>query len=221
MSNNISNEPATCLTADDLSKQLNISKFNTMMNNTANKVTEFVNSYIEKQNDIKNEVKDKSLDLNRYKQTALEIRRKMVEKHHKIINQLNRDYDILTTQIQNIEHTKELNKMLKKQNNVLKKEVENQVHVIEISDRKAYYENEQNSIANWWSHHFQTKYKYLILLLILGIVITNRYKEFKLWGIVIALALYPPIAFFILDIIEKIWSWIRANSRLVYLHSDM
>ena len=41
-----------------------------------------------------------------------------------------------------------------------------------------------------------------LILLILGIIITNRYKEIKLWGIIIALALYPPIAFFILDIIE-------------------
>lgn len=218
---NISNEPSTCLTADDLSKQLNISTFNKMMNNTANKVTEFVNSYIEKQDNIKNKQQEQSLDLNRYKQTALDVRRKMVEKHQELIKQLNREFDILTTQVQSLKNTKELNKMLKKQNDSLKKDVENQVHTIEISDRKTYYENEQNSIAEWWSHHFQTKYKYLILLLILGIVITNRYKEFKLWGIIIALALYPPIAFFVLDIIEKIWRWIRANSRLVYLHSDM
>ena len=218
---NISNEPSTCLTADDLSKQLNISTFNKMMNNTANKVTEFVNSYIEKQDNIKNKQQEQSLDLNRYKQTALDVRRKMVEKHQELIKQLNREFDILTTQVQSLKNTKELNKMLKKQNDSLKKDVENQVHTIEISDRKTYYENEQNSIADWWSHHFQTKYKYLIILLILTIILTKRYKEFKLWGIVIILALYPSIAFFILNIIGKIWSWIRSNSRLVYLHSDM
>ena len=211
-----------CLQASDLNKQLNVSKFNKMMNDTANKVNSFVNSYIKEQSLIKHKKRDdNSLEFNRYRQTALDIRRKMVEKHEHIIKELNKDFNVLTTQIQGLEHTYDLNKMLKKQNHVLKKEVENQVHTIEISDRKTYYENEQNGTASWWSHHFQTKYKYLILLLILGIVITNRYKEFKLWGIIIALALYPPIAFFVLDIIEKIWRWIRANSRLVYLHSDM
>jgi hypothetical protein len=215
-------DKSKCLQASDLNKQLNVAKFNKMMNDTANKVNSFVTSYIKQQSVVKDKKRnDNSLEFNRYRQTALDIRRKMVEKHEHIIKELNKDFNVLTTQIQGLEHTEDLNKMLKKQNLALKKEVENQVHTIEISDRKAYYENEQNGTASWWSHHFQTKYKYLILLLILGIVITNRYKEFKLWGIIIALALYPLIAFFVLDIIEKIWIWIRANSRLVYLHSDM
>ena len=111
--------------------------------------------------------------------------------------------------------------MLTKQNAILKKEIEKLIHTIEISDRKAYYENEQNGTAGWWSHHFQNKYKYLIILLILAIVISKRYKEVKLWAIVVALALYPTIAFIILNFIIGIFKWIRANSRLVYLHTDM
>ena len=216
-------DPSKCLQADDLGKHLNIAKFNKMMNNTASKVTDFVDSYIKEQQDIKDKRANRgaSLDQNRYKQTAMEVRRKMVEKHENQMKILNREHGLLTSQIQNTEHTKELYEMLTKQNALLKKEVEKQIHIIEISDRKAYYENEQNGTAGWWSHHFQNKYKYLIILLILAIIITKRYTELKLWAIVAALALYPTIAFTIVDFIIGIFKWIRSNSRLVYLHTDM
>ncbi len=216
-------DPSKCLQADDLGKHLNIAKFNKMMNNTASKVTDFVDSYIKEQQDIKDKRANRgaSLDQNRYKQTAMEVRRKMVEKHENHMKVLNREHGLLTSQIQNTEHTKELYEMLTKQNALLKKEVEKQIHIIEISDRKAYYENEQNGTAGWWSDHFIHKFKYLIILLILAIIISKRYKEIKLWAIVALLALYPIIAFTILDFIIGIFKWIRANSRLVYLHTDM
>ena len=216
-------DPSKCLQADDLGKHLNIAKFNKMMNNTASKVTDFVDSYIKEQQAIKDKRANlgASLDQNRYKQTAMEVRRKMVEKHENQMKILNREHGLLTSQIQNTEHTKELYEMLTKQNALLKKEVEKQIHIIEISDRKAYYENEQNGTAGWWSDHFIHKFKYLIILLILAIIISKRYKEIKLWAIVALLALYPIIAFTILDFIIGIFKWIRANSRLVYLHTDM
>ena len=55
----------------------------------------------------------------------------------------------------------------------------------------------------------------------MAIIITKRYTELKLWAIVAALALYPTIAFTIVDFIIGIFKWIRSNSRLVYLHTDM
>ena len=221
--NSTKSDPSKCIQADDLGKHLNIAKFNKMMNNTASKVTDFVDSYIKEQQDIKDKRANRgaSLDQNRYKQTAMEVRRKMVEKHENHMKVLNREHGLLTSQIQNTEHTKELYEMLTKQNALLKKEVEKQIHIIEISDRKAYYENEQNGTAGWWSDHFIHKFKYLIILLILAIIISKRYKEIKLWAIVALLALYPIIAFTILDFIIGIFKWIRANSRLVYLHTDM
>lgn len=221
--NSTKSDPSKCIQADDLGKHLNIAKFNKMMNNTASKVTDFVDSYIKEQQAIKDKRANlgASLDQNRYKQTAMNVRRKMVEKHENHMKMLNREHGLLTSQIQNTEHTKELYKILTKQNAILKKEVEKQIHIIEISDRKAYYENEQNGTVGWWSDHFIHKFKYLIILLILAIIISKRYKEIKLWAIVALLALYPIIAFTILDFIIGIFKWIRANSRLVYLHTDM
>ena len=209
-----------CITADKLSGMLNINKFNKMMDNTSSKVTSFIDSYIKEQQDIKDNVANKqsSLEAERYKQTAMNAKRKLVEKHQQMMTLLNREFNLLENQIQNLENTRDLFKMLKKQNTVLQKTVEKQIHTIEISDRKTYYENEQNSSAGWWSHHFQNKYKYLIILIIIAIILSKRYKELKLWGIVVALALYPVIAFKIVNFLENIWNWIKSNSRLVYLN---
>ena len=211
---------SNCMTVDNLSSMLNINKFNKMMDNTSSKVNSFIDSYIQEQQDIKDKVADKqsSLELDRYKQTAMNVRRKMVEKHQQMMTLLNREFNLLENQIQNLENTRDLFKMLKKQNIVLKQTVEKQIYTIEISDRKTYYENAQNSTAGWWSHHFQNKYKYLIILIIIAIILSKRYKELKLWGIVVALALYPVIAFKIVNFLEKIWNWIKSNSRLVYLN---
>jgi len=209
-----------CITADKLSSMLNINKFNKMMDNTSSKVNSFIDSYIKEQQDIKDKVADRqsSLEAERYKQTAMNAKRKLAEKHKQMMTLLRREFNLLENQIQNLENTKDLFKMLKKQNTVLQKTVEKQIHTIEISDRKTYYENTQNSTAGWWSHHFQNKYKYLIILIIIAIILSKRYKELKLWGIVVALALYPVIAFKIVKFLENIWNWIKSNSRLVYLN---
>ena len=48
-------------------------------------------------------------------------------------------------------------------------------HQTMSEDRKAYYENEQNGTAGWWSHHFQNKYNLIyftnrLLIILLGIL---------------------------------------------------
>ena len=119
-----------CITADKLSGMLNINKFNKMMDNTSSKVTSFIDSYIKEQQDIKNNVANRqsSLEAERYKQTAMNAKRKLAEKHKQMMTLLNREFDLLENQIQNLENTKDLFKMLKKQNTVLQKTVEKQIH---------------------------------------------------------------------------------------------
>ena len=93
-----------CITADKLSSMLNINKFNKMMDNTSSKVNSFIDSYIKEQQDIKDNVADRqsSLELERYKQTALNAKRKLVEKHQHMMTLLNREFDLLENQIQKI-----------------------------------------------------------------------------------------------------------------------
>jgi len=207
-----------CITTDQLTSMLNVDKFNEMMNNTTNKVNSFMDSYIKEQKDIKNKVNEKqsSLELDRYRQTAINIKRTMLEKHQHMMKLLNREFEILKNQLQNEENTKDLFDMLVKQNAILRKTVEKQIHTIEISDRKAYYEYEENSSAGWWADHLKTKYFYLIILIMLGIFMKKRYGELKLWGTLILLFLYPFIIFYIVNLFEGIYDWIKNNSRIVY-----
>lgn len=207
-----------CITTDQLTSMLNVDKFNEMMNNTTNKVNSFMDSYIKEQKDIKNKVNEKqsSLELDRYRQTAINIKRTMLEKHQHMMKLLNREFEILKNQLQNETNTKDLFDMLVKQNAILRKATEKQIHTIEISDRKTYYEYEENSNAGWWANLFQSKYIYLIIIIIMGIIMKKRYSELKLWGIVILLFLYPFIIFKILNLLEGIYDWIKDNSRIVY-----
>jgi hypothetical protein len=216
-------DSSKCIKSEDLSKHLNVSKFNKMMTNTVSKVTNFVDSYIKEQNTIKDNQSNNllSLEESRYRQTAINVKRKMIETHEKNMKELNKEYELLVIQVKNLEHTKELYEMLKKQNSILKKSVETQIHEIEISDRKTHYENEQNISADYWRNIFYRTYYSLIILFILGIFISKRYKEIKLWAFVIIFILYPYLSFIILDLIGNLWYWIRNNSRLIYLHTDM
>lgn len=207
-----------CITADNLTSILNVDKFNDMMTSTTNKANSFMDSYIKEQKDIKNKVGEKqaSLELDRYRQTAINIKRTMLEKHQHMMTILNREYEILKNQLQNEKNTQDLFEILTKQNAILRKAVEKQIHTIEISDRKTYYEDEENSSAGWWASLFKTKYFYLIILIILGIFMKKRAGETKLWGSVVMLFLYPFIIFYILDIFSGVYDWIKNNSRLVY-----
>jgi len=86
-----------CITADKLSGMLNINKFNKMMDNTSSKVTSFIDSYIKDQQNIKNNVANKqsSLEAERYKQTAMNAKRKLAEKHKQMMTLLRREFEFI------------------------------------------------------------------------------------------------------------------------------
>ena len=111
--------------------------------------------------------------------------------------------------------------MLEKQNNELKKMVEGEIHTIELSDRKTYYENEQNTWIEWWSNQFKSNYWLLIFLLVLAIGITNRLKDKQLWMKVVGVAIYPYVAFLLIQLVLGIWNWILSDTKWVYLHANM
>jgi hypothetical protein len=205
-----------CVTADNLASMINIDQFNQMMKNTSNVATGFLNSYIESQKQVTTPTVDPNLA--RYEQTAQNLKREMEEKHEAMIAELNKIYGLYETQLQSEKYTKELYEMLGIQNDKLHKAVDGEIHTIEISDRKTYYENEQNGSANWWSSFLENLYKYGIIALILIILIKKRYREFKLWGIVIALALYPTMLYYFIELLKSIYYFIASKTKWVYLH---
>jgi len=216
---NLTNPPNNdggCMKPDDLKKYLDIDKFNDMMANVGEIATNFVINYKEQSKSPVKQPEDE-----RYKATALKELRELKEQHREIFTRLQREYLYYEAAIEGTKNTKELFKVLKKQNEELKLLIKNQINTIEISDRKTYYENEQNEWAGWWAHHLKTKYWLLIFLMIVGIIITNQVKDIKKWLIVLGLALYPIVIFFVLTIISHMWSWIKSSTTWVYLDSTM
>ena len=68
-----------CIDATQLSKMIDIPKFNKMINNTTEVATNFLNSYTEKQNGNKKILEDRNAKIieERYKKTAMDKQRNM------------------------------------------------------------------------------------------------------------------------------------------------
>ena len=134
-----------------------------------------------------------------------------------MIAELNKIHGLYATQLQSEKYTKELYKMLGIQNDKLHKAVEGEIHTIELSDRKTYYENEESGSAVWWSSFLDALYKYVIIALIIIIILKKRYRELKLWGIVIGLSLYPILAYYLIEFVKYVYYSIASKTKLVYL----
>ena len=204
-----------CMQVSDLQKVLDIDKFNDMMAHVTETATNFLTDFMKSQQDVPRI--DVDLDRMRYRATAIQKLRELRTRHNNIIDKLEREHQYLTGVVDGYTNSKNLYSMLKKENEKLKKVIEGEIHTIEISDRKTYYENEQNSWAGWWSHHFKTKYWLLIFLIIIAMVFSKELGNIKKWGILIALILYPILAFFLLTVLGNIYSWIKRTATWVYL----
>lgn len=212
-----------CVTADSLDKKLNVSKFNKMMSEAEKTINGFLASYIQEQQGIRDSRQDRELDieLDRYRQTAINERRLLIDKHQEAMIELMRTYQMFKNAVLATENTKDLHKMLTNQNNKLLKEEEKQQYNIEIADRKTYYENEQNIFARWFSSFLKENYLYFILSLVIAIVLLKRYNDRKLLVIVVLLALYPYIIFYVLKMVYGLYHWLRSYTKWVYLDKNM
>ena len=205
-----------CITADTLGDHIDVKKFNKMMSKTVDTATSFLTSYQAEQNAI---LPDQSaLDYDRYKQTALNKQRSMIEKHELMMAGLQQTFEYYKGQLLNMTSVQDLYDMLIAQNKKLKGGVEGEIHTIEISDRKTYYESEENENASWWSNLFSTLYKYFVILVIVTIVMKKQYHDKKLWLMVIGMILYPTIIYFIIDSLVGIYKSVMGSTKWVYLN---
>ena len=213
----------SCIDATQLKKMIDIPKFNQMINNTTTVANDFLNNYIQEQNDIKNGVENRNAKLieARYNKTAADKKRIMTEKHNSIMDILNRDYEFLQQQSHSMQNTTDLFTMLTKQNNKLEKNMESKVHTIELSDRKTYYEDERNIYLEWWSNLFSHVYNLLIVIFICGIIFTHNYYKKRLWVIAVLLILYPTIGNFLFYLISSVYYWLINNLQSVYITADI
>ncbi len=213
----------SCVDANQLSNMIDIPKFNTMIRNTTNVANKFLTSYIQEQNDIKNNaaLKRASLEDDRYRKAALDKQRDLIEKHNLTINMLNKEVDILAQQTQSVTTTDDLLKMLENQHSTLKTSVDTELNTLELSDRKTYYEYEQSTTAGWWANQMSAKYWWMILLVLCGIILTRRYDDRKVWSIFVGLIVYPYVASKIIKVVIWVYHWITINIKSLYLYASL
>lgn len=212
-----------CIDATQLSKMIDIPKFNKMINNTTEVATNFLNSYTEKQNGNKKILEDRNAKIieERYKKTAMDKQRNMTEKHQSVMNILNREHLFLQQQMNSMQNTTDLFDVLSNQNSKMKTNVENEIHAIELSDRKTYYEDARNTYLGWWSNLLTHMYWLIIIVYASGIIFTRRYTEKRQWLIVFMLIVYPRVANFLFYLIASVYHWAINNLKSIYIVADI
>ena len=212
-----------CIDATQLSKMIDIPKFNKMINNTTEVATNFLNSYTEKQNGNKKILEDRNAKIieERYKKTAMDKQRNMTEKHQSVMNILNREHLFLQQQMNSMQNTTDLFDVLSNQNSKMKTNVENEIHTIELSDRKTYYEDARNTYLGWWSNLLTHIYWLIIIVYASGIIFTRRYTEKRQWLIVFMLIVYPRVANFLFYQIASVYHWAINNLKSIYIVADI
>jgi hypothetical protein len=213
----------SCIDATQLSKMIDIPKFNKMISNTTDVATNFLNTYTEQQNGNKKilEYRNAKILEERYRKTAMDKKRTMTEKHQSIIDALNREHLFLQQQFNSMKNTTELVSVLSSQNDKMKKNVDNEVHTIELSNRKTYYEDARNIYLGWWSNILTHIYWLIIIVYTCGIIFTRRYTEKRQWLIVVMLILYPRIANFLFYLVASVYHWVINNLKSIYIVSDI
>jgi hypothetical protein len=212
-----------CIDATQLSKMIDIPKFNKMISNTTNVASNFLDSYIQKQDGNKKILDDRNAKMleERYKKTAMDKKRSMTEKHQSVMDILNREHEFLQQQFNSMENTSDLVTMLSNQNKKIKNSVESEVHTIELSDRKTYYEDSRNIYLGWWSNLLTHIYWLIIIVYACGIIFTRRYTEKRQWFIVFILMVYPRIANFLFYLVASVYHWIINNMQSIYIAADI
>ena len=212
-----------CIDATQLSKMIDIPKFNKMINNTTEVASNFLNSYTEKQNGNKKILEDRNAKIleERYRKTAMVKKRNMTEKHQSVMDILNREHLFLQQQMNSMQNTTDLFDVLSNQNSKMKTSVENEIHTIELSDRKTYYEDARNIYLGWWSNILTHIYWLIIIVYTCGIIFTRRYTEKRQWLIVFMLIIYPRIANFLFYLVASVYHWVINNLKSVYIAADI
>ena len=120
-----------------------------------------------------------------------------------------------------MKNTTDLVTVLSSQNNKMKKNVENEIHTIELSDRKTYYEDARNIYLGWWSNILTHIYWLIIIVYTCGIIFTRRYTEKRQWLIIFMLIVYPRIANLLFYLVASVYHWAINNLKSIYIASDI
>ena len=142
----------------------------------------------------------------RYDKEAEDMRKSSTKKHEEYLKELStliNDYEAETI-YSNKMH--DLLKIYLTENEQLKKKIESLIAIIETSDRKTYYEDEQISTLNSVYKFFFVLYWILfVVYCAIVLILKKQFKNWKEWAIILVLGLIPNIFIpSILYIVRKI-----------------
>lgn len=213
-----------CLNEDDLKNMLDIDLFNKMIKNTNEITNEILEDHYKNQRNDMKAVQMQQRKTAQFQNTRTNIEEKeseLIKRQEEIYENLLRLNGYLEQQDVYEENMMFLLKKIKRENTFLKKDIKSQINTINISNRKSYFENEENDTATWWANLFKEKYWMLVLLLVIGIIMSKKYNEIKLWIMVGILAFFPFLSYFIIRLLIGIYNWIMSETKWVYLYSNM
>ena len=164
--------------------------------------------YIKEETERLNSLADKAID------KLTETHKKTVESINSIIN----EYDVSNKyKIQLLSNIKKLNK----EDEVLIKEIDNEISELKTSDRKVYYEVEEINTLDLWGTVLKGLY-WLIFAVFLGLFIFRSLWKNKIYiGLLILLVAWPFVSnFIIIKLIQLIKKIINYLPKDVYIDSS-
>jgi hypothetical protein len=206
---------ANCPSYEELTKNLDLDKLNSLISNVTSEATSFLTEF-KKTDDVNcNEIKR-----NRFYKTAMKIKREMLDKHNEGIKELNGLSSVYFTQLKNKYYLLDYYENLKKSNRQLVKENRDELNDIELSDRRTYYELEENNSLKMWQKNIFYLYIFSLLLFIVAIFYNNQYKNMQMWMMFVFLLIYPHVIFFILKMFLSLIKIIKNKFKNVYLYAN-
>jgi len=208
---------------DDFKKLVDVDKLNNMISTTSNKVNVFFNEYQQglQQSKEEEERANNNQKYLRYRKTGEDIKRRMIDAHENTMLNLETILNALRSQFLGVTHMNDLQSKYNNENKALEKKDGDIRNVINISDRKTYYEFAENNVAS--SVYSVVWYLYIIMLLCIVVVAVLKRKihDKQVWKNIGLFVLLPYIAYWGLLGIYILFTYIMNKLKNVYLYENM
>ena len=141
----------------------------------------------------------------RYSKTAEELKKKSIQKHKKLMEEIDTYISDYKAEMIYSKRMKELLKVRIKENKILRREIEDDIAVIQTNDRRVTYEDKEVDSAGTVRKSLRFLYYFMLVLwILLGDFFPKaRYASLKTWGL---MAIYIAFPFALNKIIELIYS---------------
>ena len=213
--NSSSSTGEDCPSYETLSKNLDLDKLNSLISNVTSETNSFLKDFKKK-----DDVNRYELKRNRFFRTAMKIKREMLDKHTESMKELDGLSSVYFTQLKNKYYLLDYYENLKKTNRRLVKQNRDELNDIELSDRRTYYELEENNSLKMWQKIILYLYIFSLIIFIIAIIYNKQYKNKKSWMMFVFLLIYPHVIFFVLKIFLSLMKIIKNKFKNVYLYAN-